>query len=67
MSDTKQINPTEFHEKRNDALDGLRCIAVLLVLGFHFRVKFFEAGYMGVDLFFVLSGYIITKGLLHKL
>jgi len=42
-------------------LDGLRAIAILSVMFYHFEV--FSAGWMGVQLFFVLSGYLITKGL----
>lgn len=42
-------------------LDGLRAIAILSVMFYHFEV--FSAGWIGVQLFFVLSGYLITKGL----
>lgn len=48
-------------------LDGLRFIAITLVLIHHFGgylASFFDAGYYGVDLFFVLSGYLITAILL---
>ncbi len=45
---------------RLPALDGLRAVAVLLVLGFHFGVPGMTGGYFGVDAFYVLSGFLIT-------
>lgn len=47
-------------------LDGLRALAILLVIGEHFSVKSYEwiRGGLGVDLFFVLSGFLITSILL---
>lgn len=41
-------------------IDGLRAIAVLAVVFFHAGVGPFEGGYVGVDVFFVISGYLIT-------
>jgi peptidoglycan/LPS O-acetylase OafA/YrhL len=46
-------------------LEGLRGIAILLVVGYHVGVPGFGGGYIGVDVFFVLSGYLIT-GLLWR-
>jgi peptidoglycan/LPS O-acetylase OafA/YrhL len=49
------------------ALDGMRAIAVLLVLLFHLRIPWFRAGFLGVDVFFVLSGFLITSLLLEEI
>lgn len=45
-------------------LDGLRCLAVLSVIFFHLKIPGFGVGWIGVNLFFVLSGYLITSILL---
>ncbi len=46
-------------------IDGLRALAVLAVVLFHYRVPGFTGGFVGVDVFFVISGYLIT-GLILK-
>src|SRR5579863_8882634 len=52
-------------EKRRD-LQGVRALAVLLVALNHAKVPFLPGGYVGVDVFFVLSGYFITGLLLRE-
>lgn len=47
-------------------IDGLRAIAVLSVVLFHLAVPGFQGGYVGVDVFFVISGYLITTIIKHK-
>lgn len=45
----------------NPSLDGLRAVAVLAVVAFHCQVPYASGGSIGVDVFFVLSGYLITS------
>ncbi|HQS99475.1 MAG: hypothetical protein B7Y26_04405 [Hydrogenophilales bacterium 16-64-46] len=47
-------------------LDGLRAIAVSLVMVSHAHTPFFDNGMLGVDIFFVLSGFLITRILLNE-
>ncbi|NHB84062.1 acyltransferase [Tessaracoccus sp. HDW20] len=54
-------NPTSFVP----SLDGVRTFAVGLVVAFHLSVPYLAPGFAGVDIFFVLSGYLITAGLLR--
>ncbi|MBL4783478.1 MAG: acyltransferase family protein [Porticoccaceae bacterium] len=48
-------------------IDGLRAIAVLIVIGFHLKLSFLSGGHIGVDVFFVLSGYLITSNLVRQM
>ena len=48
-------------------IDGLRSIAVLPVIFFHAGFALFSGGYVGVDVFFVISGYLITSIIISKL
>jgi len=48
-------------------IDGLRAVAVLSILFFHVGIKHFSGGYVGVDIFFVISGYLITSIIVREL
>lgn len=48
------------------ALDGLRAVAVVLVVLFHSGLGWIPHGYLGVDVFFVLSGYLVTSVILAE-
>lgn len=48
------------------SLEGVRTLVAVLVLLFHAQAPGFSAGYYGVDLFFVLSGFLITKSLIAE-
>lgn len=60
MSKTTQQTITNYRPE----IDGLRAVAVLAVVLFHFHVPILPGGLLGVDVFFVISGYLITQLLL---
>ena len=53
----KYINKMQYRPE----IDGLRALAVIPVIFFHAGLSKFTGGYIGVDVFFVISGYLITK------
>ena len=46
-------------------IDGLRAVSIIFVILFHAEIDLFKGGFIGVDIFFVISGYLIT-GILIK-
>jgi peptidoglycan/LPS O-acetylase OafA/YrhL len=53
--------PAPWREPFRPDIEGLRAVAVLAVVGFHAGLPGFAGGYVGVDIFFVISGYLITR------
>ena len=53
--------------KYRPEIDGLRAVAVLPVMAFHAGLAFAPGGYVGVDVFFVISGYLITTSLVSEI
>jgi peptidoglycan/LPS O-acetylase OafA/YrhL len=58
--------PTAVTGRHLPALNGLRALAVLGVMAYHLQLSWASGGYLGVDLFFVLSGFLITSLLLEE-
>lgn len=54
-------------ERFINGLDGLRAIAVIMVVGYHLKLPIFKGGVLGVTIFFVISGFLITRLLLQEL
>ncbi|MFM1800016.1 MAG: hypothetical protein RLZZ117_2294 [Cyanobacteriota bacterium] len=63
------LNNTALSHERNHyrpEIDGLRAFAIIPVIINHFNKQWLPSGYLGVDIFFVISGLVITSSLLHK-
>ena len=59
--------PSQTHPKYRKDIDGLRAVAVLSVILFHAFPNLMKGGFVGVDIFFVISGYLITTIIISSL
>ena len=59
----RHYKPTQAKSKYRPEIDGLRAFAVVAVIINHFNKDLLPSGYLGVDIFFVISGYVITSSL----
>ena len=64
-SDSKSIYQSKSSRYRPE-IDGLRAFAVIVVIINHFNKDILPGGYLGVDIFFVISGYVITSSLFGR-
>jgi peptidoglycan/LPS O-acetylase OafA/YrhL len=67
MSTVKSFEKKFIPQNYKPEIDSLRAIAVFFVICFHFELINFSGGFIGVDIFFVISGYLITNLLLTDL
>jgi peptidoglycan/LPS O-acetylase OafA/YrhL len=58
--------PSATGKERITSLDGLRAVALLIIMGYHFGVGWLQGGFFSLDIFYVLSGYLITGLLLSE-
>lgn len=66
-SAAKEQSPTRPKSRYIPALDGLRTLAVVAVVLYHLNLTWAQGGLLGVTIFFVLSGYLITRLLLNEI
>jgi peptidoglycan/LPS O-acetylase OafA/YrhL len=56
----RAARPSATGKERIASLDGIRAVALLLIMGYHFGVGWLQGGFFSLDIFYVLSGYLIT-------
>jgi peptidoglycan/LPS O-acetylase OafA/YrhL len=66
VTSSRRRQSTMLAPQRIRALDGLRACAVILVFAYHLDESLLPGGFIGVDIFFVLSGYVIARHLLAE-
>ena len=57
---SRVARPSATGKERVAALDGLRAVSLVIIVGFHFGAGWLQGGFFGLDIFYVLSGYLIT-------
>jgi peptidoglycan/LPS O-acetylase OafA/YrhL len=58
--------PLAGHAARRDDIDGFRGIAVFVVVLFHFSRSLLPSGFLGVDMFFVISGFVVQQSIANS-
>ena len=56
----RAARPSATGKERIASLDGVRAVALLIIMGYHFGVGWLQGGFFSLDIFYVLSGYLIT-------
>ena len=63
---SQSTGPASSNPAYRPEIDGLRAVAVLGVILNHFSERWLPGGYLGVDVFFVISGFVITASLARQ-
>jgi len=63
---SQSTGPASSNPSYRPEIDGLRAVAVLGVILNHFPERWLPGGYLGVDVFFVISGFVITASLARR-
>src|SRR5664279_4240680 len=66
VSRPSHTRPSATGKERITALDGIRAVALLIIMGYHFGLGWLSGGFLSLDIFYVLSGYLITGLLLGE-
>ncbi|AHM64150.1 hypothetical protein PPSQR21_004860 [Paenibacillus polymyxa SQR-21] len=66
MNENPNLHLNQPIKRYMTGLDGLRAISVLAVIAYHLHLRWAEGGLLGVEIFFVLSGYLITDQILYE-
>lgn len=61
------LNPAAARQTYRPEIDGLRALSVCLIIATHLNLPFAAGGFIGVDVFFVISGYVIHKSLFQEI
>jgi peptidoglycan/LPS O-acetylase OafA/YrhL len=67
LSGPAQVSPHKPAPGFRPDIEGMRAAAILMVVAFHAGIKWIGGGFIGVDVFFVLSGYLITELLVNEI
>lgn len=67
LAESKSAKNNLIKNTRRQDVDGLRAIAVISVILYHAFPTLFPSGFIGVDIFFVISGYVISKSITYQL
>jgi peptidoglycan/LPS O-acetylase OafA/YrhL len=65
-ADARRVPPAPASTERIEGLDGIRALAIAAVLVFHLNAPWLPGGFLGVDVFFVVSGFLITTLLVRE-